>query len=114
MDQPPVIEQTVDQHQHQGRVRTDVHCHNCSKGFIAELDYDLNGEHVAVCPYCGHDHYRTITKGKITEQRWGSDPRVQNTDVIKCRHVWKHDVLRMKTSTASEFIRNRWLNHGRE
>ncbi len=113
MDQPAEVAQTVDQHQHEGLVRTDIHCHNCSKGFIAELDYSINGEHVAECAYCGHHHYRTIKDGRITEQRWGSDNRPQNSDIIKCRNVWKHDVLAMKTTTASAFIRNRWLNFGR-
>ncbi len=117
MDQPPVteiVEQSVDQHQHTGLVRTDVHCHNCSKGFIAELDYSLNGEQVAECPSCGHHHYRKIENGKITEARWSSDNRKPDDTTIKCRNVWKHDVLKMKTSTASAFIRNRWLNFGRD
>ena len=93
----------------QGKVRTDMHCTNCSKGFIAELDYDIDGNHVVECPYCGHEHCRVINNGDITGERW--DSREQRVDVSK-RRVWKHDVLQMKTSTACHFMREKWLNLG--
>lgn len=106
------MEGSVSEHVQSGPVRTDLHCHNCSRGFIAELDFDIDGEHVVECPHCGHYHYRKIEKGRITESRWSSDNRPPNDESIRCRRVWKHDVLKMKTSSASAFIRNRWLNFG--
>lgn len=86
-----------------------MHCHNCHKGFLALLDHDIEGKHVVECPHCGHFHYRVITAGKVTEERHGSGPE---EPAHRCRRVWKHNVLAMKTTTASEFIRNRWLNFG--
>lgn len=95
---------------HKGLVRTDMHCHNCSKGFIAEIDYDIDGNHIVECAHCGHEHCRVIQKGVITDDRW--DTRMQRVDISK-RRVWKASDLQMQTSTASEFIRQKWLNFGR-
>lgn len=93
----------------EGLVRTDMNCTNCSKNFIAELDHSIDGNHIVECPYCGHEHCRVIQNGKITGDRWSS--REQRVNVDK-RRIWKHNVLSMKTSTASAFIRDKWLNFG--
>jgi DNA-directed RNA polymerase subunit RPC12/RpoP len=90
--------------------RTVMDCHECHKQFVAMLDYSLSGNHIVECAHCGHEHCRVIEKGKITEERWssryGSD---KDRDGIKVRRVWKHNVLPAATSSASEFIRSRWL-----
>jgi len=93
----------------EGLVRSDMNCTNCSKNFIAELDHSIDGNHIVECPYCSHEHCRVIKDGKILSDRW--DSREQRVDVSK-RRVWKHNVLPMKTSTASAFIREKWLNIG--
>lgn len=90
-----------------GPVRTDMHCHQCSKGFVAELDFSLNGNHVVECPRCGHEHCRVIKDGKITGDRW--DSRMDRVDVAQ-RCVWKADDRPVQTSIAAAFIRDRWLN----
>ena len=90
--------------------RTDMHCHECSKNFVALLDYSVNGNHVVDCPHCGHEHCRVIMDGRITEDRWdtrwGSD---HTRDGIRARRVWKAGDVPMVTSSASFFIRQRWL-----
>jgi DNA-directed RNA polymerase subunit RPC12/RpoP len=91
-----------------GRQRTEMHCHNCSKQFVAELDFDINGEHVIECPHCGHEHWRKIENGKITSARWGRGGN-DGTAVSKAT-VWKSSVIAAQTSTVSAFIRERWLN----
>lgn len=88
-------------------VRTDLHCTECRKGFVAQLDHSIEGNHIVECPHCGHEHCRVIEGGKVTDDRWSS--RHQRIDVDK-RCVWKHDSLPMVTSSASAFIRDRWLN----
>lgn len=90
-----------------GKVRTDMDCHQCSKTFIAELDFSINGNHVVECPRCGHEHCRVIKDGVITSERF--DSRSDRIDVDK-RCVWKSDVLQGQTSTVSAFIRDAWLN----
>lgn len=88
-------------------IRTDLNCTNCSKNFIAQLDFGLDGNHIVECPYCGHEHCRVIEKGVVTEDRWSS--RYQRVDVDK-RCVWKSDSQPIITSTASAYIRELWLN----
>jgi hypothetical protein len=95
---------------HSGPTKTDMHCHNCSLGFIALLDYSITGNHIVECPHCGHGHCRVIVGGKITGERWDSTYGDDKDKVgIKARRVWKHNVLKMQTSSASEFLRSRWL-----
>lgn len=105
-----VPEESRDQLTHSGEHRTIMDCHDCSKQFVALLDYSLSGNHVVECPHCGHHHCRVITNGKVTgdrwDSRWGND---KTKDGINARRVWKHDVLQMKTTSASEFMRQRWL-----
>lgn len=88
-------------------VRTDMNCTNCYKNFVAELDYSLDGNHVVECPYCGHEHCRVIKNGKVTGDRWES--RMQRRDVAK-RCVWKSDSQPMYTTTAAQFVRQKWLD----
>lgn len=99
-----------------GLQRTSVHCHQCSKYFIAEINFDLNGDYVIECPYCSHEHCRTVKDGKITEARW--DGRNQRKTDEK-RSVWIAGIVTQKdtniiaagkTSTVSNFIRDAWLN----
>lgn len=90
-----------------GLQRTEMHCHACGKQFVAELDFDINGDHIIECAHCGHEHCRTIKDGKITEARW--DSKETATRVSK-RSVWKSTVIQAKTSTVSALIRERWLN----
>ena len=88
--------------------RTDMTCTECSKKFIAELDFRIDGNHVVECPHCGHDHFRLIENGKITEERWKSG--IPTTRVGKGKVIKVEDGLEMRTSTAAQFIRDAWLN----
>lgn len=91
---------------HEGVVKTPLDCHDCSKQFVAKLDYDMTGNHIIICPYCGHQHCRTIKDGVVTGDRW--DHRYENVDCTTER-VWSHKTLPMETTTAAEHIRKRWL-----
>lgn len=92
-----------------GVQRTEMHCHNCNKQFVAELNFDINGNHVIECAHCGHEHCRTIKSGKITEARWEGRNDSSATRVSG-RSVWKSSVIQAQTSSVSAFIRERWLN----
>jgi hypothetical protein len=92
--------------------RTIMDCHECGKQFVALLDYGINGNHIIHCPNCGHEHCRVIEQGKITGERWssryGSDKERYGK---KARRVWTHNNLPMQTTTASEFMRQLWLDN---
>jgi len=92
-----------------GVQRTEMHCHDCSKTFVAELNFDINGNYVIECPKCGHEHCRKIKNGKITRDRW--DGRNDNNAIrVKGRSVWKSNVIQAQTSSVATHIRERWLN----
>ena len=92
---------------YKGIQRTEMYCHRCSKNFVAELDFDINGDHVVECPNCGHEHCRTIKDGLITDHRW--DGRNDN-NTIRVKSAWKSTVIQAKTSTDSQILRERWIN----
>lgn len=83
-------------------------CTECSRPFIAEVDYSIDGNHVIVCPLCGHHHHRVITNGMITEERFGSGGFEEVRD-----RSWAAKGENIETSSASVFLRRRWLETGR-
>jgi DNA-directed RNA polymerase subunit RPC12/RpoP len=95
--------------QQEGMQRTDLYCHDCSKNFIAQLEFSLDGNHTVECPHCGHHHHRVIQNGKVTGERWDSSVRQIK---VPRRSVWKADSQPIVTSAASAFIRDRWLKFG--
>lgn len=95
---------------HTGEVRTDMDCHNCSKMFCALVDYSLNGEHIIECAHCGHEHWRTIKDGRVTEARWGTGGNDKPQNPHRPRRTWKANSLPAVTSSASMFMRERWLD----
>lgn len=95
----------------EGLARTDMDCHRCSElgypnQFIAVIDHDLDGNHAIECPRCGHLHYRVVKQGRVTGDRYDSDRR---THKIDRRNVWKSETRPIISSTASAFLRDRWL-----
>jgi len=50
--------------------RQELHCHNCNQYVQFDIDIEQNGDHVIICPNCGHEHCRVIKDGIITEARW--------------------------------------------
>jgi DNA-directed RNA polymerase subunit RPC12/RpoP len=92
---------------HDGPTRTDLYCHDCTGYFVAEIDYSENGTHIVHCPRCGHKHYRVITGGRVTDERWRPGPQIE----VGHHRVWQAgDPSSTRISTASEFIRQRWID----
>lgn len=90
------------------RVRTSMFCHSCNSTFIAELDFAINGTHVAVCPRCKHEHFRVIKDGQITEERW---PEGTKLIYVEQQRIWPtSDVLHIEGATPAAHIRDRWLH----
>lgn len=52
--------------------RQELWCHDCQKYVQFDIDTELNGNHVIICPNCKHEHCRVVKNGKVTEVRWGS------------------------------------------
>lgn len=92
-----------------GKKRWDMDCHDCGKGFIAQLDHKITGNHIVYCPHCGHQHCRVIKDGTITGERW--DTRYQRIEVAK-ESTWRRQNAPIVSSTAAQFMRDLWLNRG--
>lgn len=103
--------QETREHYSQGEEKTPLYCHDCGKNFVALLDHSINGNHIIECPHCGHEHCRVMENGRVTEQRWssryGNDRTRPNA---RPRKVWKSDVLKAQTSSASHFMTSLWLD----
>lgn len=97
--------------QNEGIVRTTTYCHDCSNNFIAIVDYSIDGNHEVICPHCGHQHCRTIKNGVVTEARWSS--KDNNIARDGAERLWTDNSLKMRTSSTSLFLRDKWLNHGK-
>lgn len=41
----------------------------CQVYVLVNLDTDLEGEHVIICPKCKHHHFRKVENGQITDNR---------------------------------------------
>lgn len=93
-----------------GVVTTDEDCSNCHKMFRMRVNFDVNGNHVMVCPHCGHKHCRTIRDGKVTGDRW--DTRNADEDVPPDGSMWSDTTIGAQTSVAFQHIRERWLGRG--
>jgi len=89
-----------------GMTRTDMDCTNCQRVFVGKIDHGIEGNHVIICPHCGHEHCRVIQNGKITSERWDS----RFGEAGRYTGLWTHDSLKIETSTAAQLIRDRWLN----
>lgn len=94
-------------------MRSNVHCTNCRGDFSAELDLDLEGNHVIVCPLCAHEHYRVVRGGVVTEDRWRSSGAsyyaTTSTSTITLNYSsW--DFGTSAGSVSSSFTRDLWLN----
>lgn len=50
--------------------RQELHCHACNQYVQFDIDIEQNGNHVIICPNCGHEHCRVVQNGIITEARW--------------------------------------------
>lgn len=55
--------------------RQELFCHNCQSYVQFNLDTEMDGQYILNCPKCGHEHYRYVYKGRISDRRWGQSPK---------------------------------------
>ena len=87
----------------EGIIKTAETCTDCAKDFVARYDFDVDGNHVVICPNCGHEHCRVIKKGVMSSDRW--DTR-QGRVEVPTDQIWKDDSG--QTNSAASYIRERW------
>ena len=52
------------------RLEVEFWCGNCLHYIYVKVNMALGGNHIMVCPNCGHKHYRYVRDGIITSDRW--------------------------------------------
>ena len=83
----------------------EFYCHVCDGYVRVELDTDLNGVHIILCPKCGHEHMRLITNGKMGGQILCSYPRYRYSPTMASYSR----VSAMDTSASNNyFLQNSW------
>jgi len=99
--------------------RQELYCHECGGYVQFDVDVSLDGNHVLLCPKCGHEHCRVVKDGKITDIRWDRRNRnkisVSNTTVTwSSASTWQTYNTKYTTATnrpgTSAFLYNSWLN----
>lgn len=89
------------------RQTNDMWCHSCEKNFIASVDVSVEGNHEISCPHCSHLHYRVVTNGIITGERFSSD---HSENPAQKSRTWKSPVADIETTSRCDFLRSRWLD----
>lgn len=57
-------------------VRTEIYCHECGNYVQFALNLGISGRHTLNCPICGHEHYRVVRDGRVSEERWQSSSQL--------------------------------------
>lgn len=52
------------------RIEAEFWCGSCRHYIYVKLNAGLEGNHIVVCPQCGHKHYRLVKNGVITSDRF--------------------------------------------
>ena len=52
--------------------KQEIFCHGCSRFVQFILNFEIDGQYQIDCPNCGHEHFRVIRDGRITDDRWRS------------------------------------------
>ena len=79
----------------ENKIRQELYCHGCNQYVQFDIDVSLSGNHTIVCPKCGHDHYRVVRNGKVTDIRWNDGIPVSSTT--------NYIATNLSTSTASSY-----------
>ena len=99
------------------KVTHEFYCTECHRYFDIKLNMGLDGNYRIHCPNCEHVHYRTVDKGKITEQRFPhNDDKILIEDIrpmkASCRDYQKETELDSDFNVKSKagFMHRLWVD----
>lgn len=81
----------------------------CRKYVLANLDTELTGEHVMICPACKHHHYRKVENGQITDFRHGAGDAVDTIEPMPSA-VFETKELALEAMGLGKKKRDSWLS----
>lgn len=93
----------------------ELYCHACGM-YVRFNAPEVDGRLIVNCPNCDHEHYRVVTNGIITGERWGSN---NNSPIFYSTGATSHTVSYTATytstatiATGSSFLGDSWANTG--
>lgn len=89
------------------RISAPLNCTNCRQVVTVSIDRHATGNLTVVCPRCGHEHYRYVENGVITEDRWRSS--AQTISYSSYSTSATSSTCSYATSTAA-FLQDAWFN----
>jgi hypothetical protein len=87
----------------------ELHCHNCNNYVRFNLDLSIDDNYKLICPSCGHEHYRVVRDGIITDERWGRDPSQNDGWSTIYATSWAATSYQSST-TGATFVVDAWAN----
>jgi len=98
--------------------KQELFCHACERYVRFDVP-DTDGRLIVECPNCGHEHYRIVKNGVITEERWGSANRNMSTVYATGTSTSTGSFVAYYTASSTtagtgstSFIAQSWLNTG--
>jgi DNA-directed RNA polymerase subunit RPC12/RpoP len=97
--------------------RQELWCHECERYVQFNIDMELNGNHVIICPNCGHEHCRVVQNGFITENRWdrrngGGGVQTYSASGITSTSISTYAAYSTVSPNGCVFTYGSWLNSG--
>lgn len=90
--------------------KQELFCHACGRYVRFDVP-DNDGRLIVNCPNCGHEHYRIVRNGIITDERWGSTNRNMPTIYAVSASSATTSYIAYSYSTGtSTFLAQSWLN----
>ena len=99
----------VDMNDH---INSELYCTNCGKLVHVRMSKFDTGNLTIECPLCGHEHYRFVEDGIITEDRWRSSSQYATITA----HTWTSSATdssggtTASTSDTGGFLAYSWSN----
>lgn len=94
--------------------RQELYCHNCGGYVQFNLDLSIDDNYVLYCPKCGHDHYRVVKNGKITDERWGQSSNQNqsstNATTISTSITYTQTSTYAVNKSSSSYLYTSWMN----
>ena len=78
------------------RDRQELYCHGCDRFVQWIQTFEVDGHYHVKCPNCGHDHYRSVHGGKVTDDRY-----MPYVPYVRVRATWAASTSAVSYSSST-------------
>jgi len=91
----------------------------CQKYVLVNMNLALEGEHVMVCPACGHHHYRRVENGQITDIRHNAGLNRADTiepmpSAVFASREQAYEAMGLGKKKRNSFLQSLWRRKAQE